>query len=91
MTPLHNLVFVLVALAALLAGEFNRRGQGWRLLGAVGLAVAFQAFTFGLTSVIVNAAFLTPVLYLGVLVVGIGAGYVLSVDRVARPAAPAGA
>jgi lipopolysaccharide export system permease protein len=90
-TPLHNLVFVLIGLAALLAGEFNRRGQGWRLLGAVGLAVAFQAFTFGLTSVIVKAAFLTPVLYLGVLAVGVGAGYVLTPRRVARPASPAGA
>ncbi|MCH8113267.1 MAG: LPS export ABC transporter permease LptF, partial [Proteobacteria bacterium] len=55
-TPLHNLVFVLIGLAALLAGEFNRRGQGWRLLGAVGMAVALQAFTLGMTSVIVAAA-----------------------------------
>jgi len=45
-----------------------------------------QAFTLGMTSVIVDAAFLTPVLYLGVLAVGVGAGYVLTADRGPRPA-----
>lgn len=33
--PLYTLVFVLVAMAAVLSGEFNRRGQLLRIVGAV--------------------------------------------------------
>ena len=47
--PLYCLSFVMVALAALLAGEFNRRGQTKRVVAAIlcvaaleGLALAFQ-------------------------------------------------
>lgn len=41
--PLYALGFVLIALASLLAGEFDRRGQAKRIIVAVGAVVVVQA------------------------------------------------
>ncbi len=66
--PLYTIVFVLVGLAALLAGEFNRRGQMHRLLVAIlciglleGLALALQDLA-GRTPQVVPLMYLVPVL-----------------------------
>ncbi|MDP6518121.1 MAG: LPS export ABC transporter permease LptF [Alphaproteobacteria bacterium] len=84
-SPTQSLVFVLIALAALLSGEFNRRGQRWRLLIAIALAVTFQALFFSLTSVIVNAPVIAAALYLLVAASIAVAGYVLFADPNRRP------
>ena len=47
--PLYNITFIVIALAFLLSGEFNRRGQLYRVIGAIwcvalveGLSLAFH-------------------------------------------------
>lgn len=45
--PLLPLSFTLIALALLLGGDFNRRGQLWRVLSAVGLVIAIELAQLG--------------------------------------------
>lgn len=96
--PLHALVFVLLGLAPLLSGEFNRRGERARILVAVGAAIAFEALVFGLASLSARMNWLIPTLYLVPVIVAVAAWYVMIVDpfrrralrdRPSAPAAPA--
>jgi lipopolysaccharide export system permease protein len=48
--PLQVGGFTLMALAGLLGGYFDRRGQGLRVAATVGLMIAFQASTLGLNN-----------------------------------------
>ncbi len=41
--PLNTLAFVMVGLAALLTGEFNRRGQAWRVITAIVVVAGLEA------------------------------------------------
>ena len=61
--PLLGFVFTLVSLAALLSGEFNRRGQSRRVLVAIALAAMLQTGAIALGNVIVRWPALTPVPY----------------------------
>jgi lipopolysaccharide export system permease protein len=61
--PLYALVLAAVAIAALLSGEFNRRGEWGRIIVASGAAVLIEAAGLGLRSVIVRRPELTPLLY----------------------------
>lgn len=49
--PLYALVFVALALAAILGGEFNRRGQTKRIIIAVLVVVALEAGSLALSDV----------------------------------------
>mgnify|MGYP006309810713 CR=1 FL=1 len=62
-SPLLGLALPLIGLAALLTGEFNRRGQGRRILAAVGLAVAVQAGTLGAANIAARDLAAVPLLY----------------------------
>jgi lipopolysaccharide export system permease protein len=62
-SPLYSMVFALIALAAVLSGEFNRRGQWARISAAVGLAITFQAVALGLASLAASHPATTPLLY----------------------------
>ncbi len=62
-TPLTTLAFVLIALAALLSGEFKRSGQSNRILVAVSAVVGLQAALLGTTSAARENAMLIPLLY----------------------------
>jgi lipopolysaccharide export system permease protein len=66
-TPLSALSFVSIALAAMLYGEFNRRGQLRRILVAVLLAVAFEIADLGLRNLATRLPASTPLMYLNVL------------------------
>src|SRR5690606_32378781 len=46
-SPLLPLAFTFVALALLLHGDFNRRGQTWRILAAVGVVIAIESAVLG--------------------------------------------
>src|SRR3546814_9555282 len=46
--PLYTLVFALIGVAALLAGEFNRRGQAKRVLVAVVSVAALEGLSLAL-------------------------------------------
>lgn len=62
--PLQALGFTLVALALLLGGEFNRRGHTWRVLAAIGAAVAMELGLLGSKSLGEKMGWLAPALYL---------------------------
>ena len=83
-TPLVCLLFVLIGLGALFSGDFNRRGSNRRLQCAGVIAVAAQALTFGLTSLMVRAPTIIPFIYLlFFLMLCIGC-YVVSADPLRR-------
>jgi lipopolysaccharide export system permease protein len=63
LAPLTPFVFVLIPLACLLSGEFNRRGQSRRVLLAVLLAFLFQAADLGMRNVANRQLAAIPVLY----------------------------
>ena len=62
--PLAPMAFAGMALAALLTGEFNRRGQWRRLLAAVVATLGFQVAQLGIASLVVKTPMLTPAMYL---------------------------
>jgi len=48
--PLYGLIIPLGAMAVLLTGEFNRRGQGRRMVGAAIIMISFQALALALNN-----------------------------------------
>lgn len=61
--PLLGFAFTLVSLAALLSGEFNRRGQSRRVLVAIALAAMLQTGAIALGNAIVRWPALAPAPY----------------------------
>jgi len=80
-TPLSAFGLALIALAALLAGEFNRRGQAWRLAAAVTLGGLFEAGLLVLERAIIKVPAATPALYALVLGAPLAAWAVLRMHR----------
>jgi lipopolysaccharide export system permease protein len=66
-TPLFAIGFTMIALAALLSGEFSRRGQARRIMAAVIAAIALEALVLAVSNLISKNMALTPLLYLIVL------------------------
>jgi lipopolysaccharide export system permease protein len=62
--PLSVFGFVMIPLACLLPGEFNRRGQLRRVLLAIAVAVAFQALDLGIKSLASRHPPAIPLMYL---------------------------
>ena len=80
-TPLYALVLAVIALGAVLSGEFNRRGEWSRMAVASAAAVVFEAVGLGLVTLIAHQPTLTPLLYLNPLL-GLAVGaYALGVRR----------
>ncbi|MEC9345475.1 MAG: LPS export ABC transporter permease LptF [Pseudomonadota bacterium] len=69
--PLLAIAFSLIAIAAILSGEFDRRGQGRRILIAAAGAAVVQAAALALGQAAGSTPVLLPVLYL-VLATSIG-------------------
>ena len=65
--PLLNLALALLALAAILPGAFDRRGQAKRIVAAVALAVILQSAAIGIHNVITREPLAAPFAYLNVL------------------------
>lgn len=63
-SPLLALAFALIALAALLTGEFNRRGQGKRITLATIAMVLLQTANIGLYRLAEGTASVIPIMYL---------------------------
>ena len=61
--PFYTFVFVVVAVAALLAGEFNRRGQIPRILAAAICVALLEAAAVGLTDLSTRTLRAVPVMY----------------------------
>ena len=83
-TPLYCIAFVLIALAGILSGEFDRRYEWRRLLYAAVSAATVQIVGVGLVSVISTIPGLTPLLYLNVILASVGATWILSGIRPRR-------
>jgi lipopolysaccharide export system permease protein len=93
-TPLLSLICILVPLAALLSGEFNRRGRWARVIVAGAIVVVAQiAYLVGINLSAQNPAVI-PLVYLTVLFPALAAAAVLLMDgpRLVRlrAAAPSG-
>jgi lipopolysaccharide export system permease protein len=63
-TPLLALSFAIIALAALLGGDYNRRGHGRRIAAAALLVVALQSASLGLTGLAGKLPAVIPLMYL---------------------------
>ena len=63
-TPFFGPAFALIALAALLPGEFSRRGQGRRIAVAALIALVLQSMLLGLSNLSSRNEALAPLLYL---------------------------
>jgi lipopolysaccharide export system permease protein len=88
-SPLHAVALVAIALAALLAGQYNRRGH-WRRIGAAILAgVALEALGLALTNITAKSTGLFPLMYLNVAIAVGGALFVLTRSRLPAHAAKA--
>lgn len=68
-SPLMGIAFAMLALATLLSGEFNRRGQASRITIAIVLVVLLQAAVLGLTSLAGKRPVYVPLMYVLPLVV----------------------
>ena len=86
--PLYTVVFVLIGMAALLAGEFNRRGQAKRVLAAVACVAALEGLSLALSDLASRSAAAVPAMYVAVVIAGGISVYVL-LRRPARRATPA--
>ena len=63
-SPLLAIAFTLMALAALLTGEFNRRGQTWRIAGVSAAMLVLLSTDLSLHSFAARTPALTPLMYL---------------------------
>ena len=84
-SPLLALTYALVALSALLSGEFNRRGQSSRVTIAVLLVMGLQAGALGLTSLAGKETVFVPLMYAMPLVALLPALWVMSRGLSLRP------
>lgn len=67
-TPLLPLCFAFIGLAALLSGEYDRRGQGRRLVIAFLMVLALQGLSLGLTGLASKNPMFIPLMYIVYLV-----------------------
>ena len=87
--PLLATTLTLVALACLLSGDFNRRGQGRRLFVAIGIGIALLTGSVATHNAITKWNQLAPVAYLIVILPAIAALWWLMRKPRGRRAAPA--
>jgi lipopolysaccharide export system permease protein len=69
-SPLYTLVFSLIGVAALLSGEFNRRGQAKRVLAAVASVAALEGISLALSDLATRSPAAVPAMYAAVLLAG---------------------
>ena len=75
--PIYALTFTVIALAALLSGDYARRGLGKRITTAIILIVAIQGAALGFTNLAARFPWLVPLIYLNALLPLIGGIIVL--------------
>lgn len=73
--PLYGLAYVLIALGAILSGEFNRRGRWQRIALAAGFAIVVQVISLGLPSLAALRTSFIPTMYLGAIAVVAAGAY----------------
>ncbi|MHA1600171.1 MAG: LptF/LptG family permease, partial [Alphaproteobacteria bacterium] len=75
--PLYTLAFIIVGLAALLAGEFNRRGQNRRVFFAVCCVALLEGLSLAMQDIAATSPWAIPGMYAAPLVPMLAAGIVL--------------
>jgi lipopolysaccharide export system permease protein len=86
-SPLYTLAFPIIALALLLHGDFNRRGQARRIALAIAVVLVVQAASIGFKQVATKLPDLLPLIYINALLpIAIGL-YVLTWPARRRPRA----
>ncbi len=75
--PIYALTFTAIALAALLSGDYARRGLGKRITTAILLIVAIQGAALGFTNLAARFPWLVPLIYLNAMLPLIGGIIVL--------------
>lgn len=71
-SPLYHFSFALLATACLLPGWFNRRGQGDRLILAIGLMILVQAMGLGVSNIATRNLLFLPLIYIAPLIPAAG-------------------
>ena len=66
--PLYTVVFVMIGLAALLSGEFNRRGQTKRVLAAIACVAALEGVSLAMHDLASRNAAAIPAMYAAALI-----------------------
>ena len=88
--PLHALAFTLIALAAILSGEFDRRDQWRRISAGAATALVVQALGLVFTSMAAEVRAFIPMMYVNVGAAIAVSIYVLGASRRRSPVAAAG-
>ena len=76
-SPFYAAVLALFACAGLLAGEFDRRQQLWRVIAIAASGAAFMAMAIGLRNAVAAAPWLAGVYCLAVAACGVAAAWLL--------------
>ena len=85
-SPIAALGYTLVALAFLLTGGFDKRGQIERIAAAVGAIVILQAAALGAMNLASRALIFVPLMYaVGLLPIAVGLYMIAAPDRLAPP------
>ncbi|MBP6818238.1 MAG: LPS export ABC transporter permease LptF [Ferrovibrio sp.] len=63
-SPLYTPALMMIAIAGVIGGQFNRRGQGLRLLGTASVAIVVQLASLGVAQAAMRQPLLIPLLYL---------------------------
>lgn len=77
-TPLYGMTMPLIALVAMLIGQFNKRGQAMRIVLGITAAAALQGIAMGLFSASAKLLELMPLVYLNALLPAVAALFLLS-------------
>ncbi|MBL8671776.1 MAG: LPS export ABC transporter permease LptF [Alphaproteobacteria bacterium] len=83
--PLYALAYPLVALAALLFGDFSRRGQSHRIVVAAGAVVVIQVGALAIQNASSKVPMLMPLIYVNALLPIAACLALLSIRRMRRP------
>lgn len=73
--PFYALSFAMIALAAMLSGDYNRRGQGKRLLAAIAAVILTQSSAVAVGGLAARSPSLLPLIYLNVLLPAVVAAW----------------
>jgi len=85
--PLYAVTFILIALAALLSGEFNRRGSIRRVVAAVVCVAILEGLALGLQDLASRSAAFIPAMYAAAVLPGLVSLHLLNRRPRRRPAA----
>ena len=76
-SPLYSIVFIMIALCAVFLGNFNRRGNSWRIIVAMGTGLLVRLAGFGIQSIASKTPSLIVLQYVAPLIAIAACAYLL--------------